>query len=280
MEGDSVTLHTDLTEIQNDDTILWMCGPKGFIYFPEAVGETDGVKSVSVMEGDPVTLHTDTEIHTDDLIVWRFGDKGILLAKIDVETKETSLNDADERFKDRLLLDDSGNLTITDIRTIHSGLYKLKISSRRRTKYKAIFVPVTGGYIKSFSVLIIMHCVNSLDDQKLTYEEFRDRLSPDHQTGSVTIRNMGTTDSGHSIFISVTFPFEIVAQKMLFQIFCLCQKENGQIKTVSQLTKREKNLKRRQWRINKRNQRAKHKVLHASNQSVATQTHHHYPHLN
>ncbi len=28
MEGDSVTLHTDLTEIQNDDTILWLFGPK------------------------------------------------------------------------------------------------------------------------------------------------------------------------------------------------------------------------------------------------------------
>ncbi len=28
MEGDSVTLHTDLTEIQNDDTILWSFGLK------------------------------------------------------------------------------------------------------------------------------------------------------------------------------------------------------------------------------------------------------------
>ncbi len=31
MEGDSVTLHTDLTEIQNDDTILWMFGFKGLV---------------------------------------------------------------------------------------------------------------------------------------------------------------------------------------------------------------------------------------------------------
>ncbi len=31
MEGDSVTLHTDLTEIQNDDTILWMFGLKGLV---------------------------------------------------------------------------------------------------------------------------------------------------------------------------------------------------------------------------------------------------------
>jgi len=28
MEGDSVTLHTNLSEILNDDTILWLFGPK------------------------------------------------------------------------------------------------------------------------------------------------------------------------------------------------------------------------------------------------------------
>ncbi len=50
------------------------------------------------------------------------------------------------------------------------------------------------------------------------------------------------------------------------------RKENGQIKSVSQLTKRGENLKRRQWRINKRNQRANQKVLHVSNQFVATNT--------
>ncbi len=28
MEGDSVTLHTNLSDLLNDDTILWMFGPK------------------------------------------------------------------------------------------------------------------------------------------------------------------------------------------------------------------------------------------------------------
>ncbi|XP_073699628.1 uncharacterized protein [Garra rufa] len=197
MEGDSVTLHTNLTEIQNDDTILWMFGPKGFVisqitrkndftsFFVtdeaefrgrlqldqktgsltirntrikhsgqykltisrvqtttkifsvtvfEAVGETDGVKTVSVTEGDSVTLLTDTEIHTDDLILWRFGDKGILLAKIDVETKETSLNDADERFKDQLKLDQTGSLTIKNSRTEHAGLYEVQIKGHESSQ--------------------------------------------------------------------------------------------------------------------------------------------------
>ncbi|XP_059426039.1 uncharacterized protein LOC132160296 [Carassius carassius] len=192
-EGDAVTLHSDLSEILNDDTIIWMFGPKDtFIYqirrkddltsfmvtdderfkgrlqvdqktgsltirntrkrhsgqykltisreiitikifnvtVLAVVGETDGVKSVSlsVMKGDPVTLRADSEIHQDALMLWRFGDKGNLLAKIDIETNESSLNDADEGFKDRLQLNDrTGSLTIKNTRTTDSGLYELQI---------------------------------------------------------------------------------------------------------------------------------------------------------
>ncbi|XP_077081702.1 uncharacterized protein LOC143735430 [Siphateles boraxobius] len=192
MEGDYVTLHTNLSEILNDDMVLWMFGPKkSFIsqitrkgdltpvYFTDdvrfsgrlqmdqktgsltikntrikhsgqykltiarektttkifnvtvngVVGELDGLKltSVSVTEGESVTLHTDAEMHKDALMLWRFGDKGILLAKIDVETKETSLNDADERFRDRLKLDQTGSLSITNTRITDTGLYQLQI---------------------------------------------------------------------------------------------------------------------------------------------------------
>ncbi|CAM4659276.1 unnamed protein product [Leuciscus chuanchicus] len=192
MEGDSVTLHTNLTEILKDDTILWLFGPKDSllsqitrmvdltpVFFTDdarfrgrlqvdqktgsltirntrithsgqykltisskktttkifnvtvsgVVGEIDGLKlmSVSVTEGESVTLHTDAEMHKDALMLWRFGDKGILLAKIDVETKETSLNDADERFRGRLKLDQTGSLTITNTRTTDTGLYELQI---------------------------------------------------------------------------------------------------------------------------------------------------------
>ncbi|XP_026107638.1 uncharacterized protein LOC113079609 [Carassius auratus] len=192
-EGDAVTLYSDLSEILNDDTIMWMFGPKDtFIYqirrkddltsfmvtdderfrgrlqvdqktgsltirntrkrhseqykltssreiitikifnvtVLAVVGKTDGVKSVSlsVMKGDPVTLRADSEIHQDALMLWRFGDKGILLAKIDIETNESLLNDADEGFKDRLQLNDrTGSLTIKNTRTTDSGLYELQI---------------------------------------------------------------------------------------------------------------------------------------------------------
>ncbi|XDV23391.1 hypothetical protein PO909_027978 [Leuciscus waleckii] len=90
--------------------------------------------SVSVTEGESVTLHTDAEMHKDALMLWRFGDKGILLAKIDVETKETSLNDADERFRGRLKLDQTGSLTITNTRTTDTGLYELQIRGRESSQ--------------------------------------------------------------------------------------------------------------------------------------------------
>ncbi|XP_056304207.1 uncharacterized protein si:dkey-182g1.3 [Danio aesculapii] len=195
MEGDSVTLQTNLTEILNTDTLLWAFGAKEIavsqitrkddltsIYITEderfndrvlvdqktgsitirnirikhfgkykltisrektttktfrvtvfaVVRETDGVKSLSVMEGDSVSLQKDsTELQKGDLIVWRFGDKGLLLAKLDVETNETSLNADDERFRDRLKLDyQTGSLTIRNARTEHTGLYEIQIRGR------------------------------------------------------------------------------------------------------------------------------------------------------
>ncbi|KTF95112.1 hypothetical protein cypCar_00048247 [Cyprinus carpio] len=199
IEGDPVTLNTDLTQILNDHTIVWKFGPEGslishitrdndftsfFVTDDErfrgrlqvdqitgsltirntrirlsgqyqltisrggtrpaykifnvtvqrVISGTDGVKlqSVSVMKGESVTLNPDKSlIHGDDLMLWVFGDKGILLAKLDVETKEVSLYDAEERFRGRLQLDhQTGSLTITNIRTTDSGLYQLQIRGR------------------------------------------------------------------------------------------------------------------------------------------------------
>ncbi|XP_058601296.1 uncharacterized protein LOC131520821 isoform X2 [Onychostoma macrolepis] len=217
MEGDSVILRTNLSEILNDDTILWAFGPKesvisqitrkndftslfvtddvrfadrlqvdqktgsltirntrnkhsGQYYLTISrekttsrifhvdvfgvVGETDGVKSVSVIEGEPVILKKDaTELLKDDLIVWRFGDKGILLAKIDVETNKRSLNDADERFRNRLQLDQTGSLTITNARTEHTGLYEVQI--RSRVSSQQFLVTVSADLGRSSAVIVV-----------------------------------------------------------------------------------------------------------------------------
>uniref|UniRef100_A0A671R1A5 Immunoglobulin domain-containing protein n=1 Tax=Sinocyclocheilus anshuiensis TaxID=1608454 RepID=A0A671R1A5_9TELE len=99
-------------------------------------------ESVSVMEGDSVTLHTDlTKIHKHDDILWYFGPKMdlFLIAKIYREKQIV-----DGRFRDRLKLDhQTGSLTITNITTQHTGLYEVKIGGARRST-KTFSVSVYG----------------------------------------------------------------------------------------------------------------------------------------
>ncbi|XP_073717722.1 uncharacterized protein [Misgurnus anguillicaudatus] len=98
----------------------------------------DEVKSVSVIEGGSVTLYTDiTETHREDLIEWRFGDQQDLIARINKEANAVSIYDdvLNGRFRHRLQLNDqTGDLTITNITTQHTGLYTLDIFSRETTK--------------------------------------------------------------------------------------------------------------------------------------------------
>ncbi|XDV24097.1 hypothetical protein PO909_028362, partial [Leuciscus waleckii] len=98
---------------------------------------TDAVKSVSVMEGDSVTLNTGvTEMMDDDLILWRFGNENTLIVKINVQDDSMTVYDdvLDGRFRDRLKLDDqTGSLTITNTRTEHAGVYQLQTNSVRKS---------------------------------------------------------------------------------------------------------------------------------------------------
>ncbi|XP_026119981.1 hepatocyte cell adhesion molecule-like [Carassius auratus] len=106
----------------------------------------DELKSVSVMEGDSVILHThDTDIQKDDLIMWKFGQNNFLIAQINRKNNKSSVYDdiAGERFKDRLELDQTGSLTITNTRTTDSGLYKVT-SSRSETLFNIFNLTVYG----------------------------------------------------------------------------------------------------------------------------------------
>ncbi len=92
-------------------------------------GDTDTVKSVSVLEGDSVTLKIIvTETQTGDEIDWKFGTNRNLIARI--KGKTSNIYDGpDGRFRDRLKLDhQTGSLIITNIRTTDSGLYEAEIS--------------------------------------------------------------------------------------------------------------------------------------------------------
>ncbi|XP_059426060.1 SLAM family member 9-like [Carassius carassius] len=88
-------------------------------------------ETVSVMEGDSVTLYTDvTEIHEDDEIVWKYGAENTLIAEINKAAGVYSTSDVpDERFRDRLKLDrQTGSLIITNITTQHTGDYEVQMS--------------------------------------------------------------------------------------------------------------------------------------------------------
>ncbi|XP_048037646.1 uncharacterized protein LOC125262826 isoform X1 [Megalobrama amblycephala] len=116
-----------------------------FVFFSlclwHLVDVTDEMKTISVMEGDSVTLNTDvTEVQKYMLIQWMFGSTRI--AEINRLTQSNSMYE-DERFKDRLMLDQTGSLTITNTRTTDSGLYRVTVISKE-TSYMSFNVKVYG----------------------------------------------------------------------------------------------------------------------------------------
>ncbi|XP_043078608.1 uncharacterized protein LOC122327362 [Puntigrus tetrazona] len=91
-------------------------------------------ESVSVMEGDSVTLHTSLpEVERGHVIDWRFGPNNILIARVNkaANTANVYSDVIDGRFAHRLYINQQiGDLVITNIRTEHSGLYKLSIHGK------------------------------------------------------------------------------------------------------------------------------------------------------
>ncbi|XP_056615255.1 uncharacterized protein LOC130430241 [Triplophysa dalaica] len=98
--------------------------------------DADEVKSVSVMEGDSVTLHTNVVKQRDDKIAWSYGPNNTFVARMNGVASSNMLSD-DERFIGRLKMNNqTGDLIITHITSQHSGLYKLKISINKKNSNK------------------------------------------------------------------------------------------------------------------------------------------------
>ncbi|XP_073700475.1 natural killer cell receptor 2B4-like [Garra rufa] len=117
-----------------------------FLLVMEGVfGDADIMKSVSVTEGDSVTLNTGvTEVQRDDQILWMFGPKETRIAEL--YKQSIDMFSSNETFGDRLQLDSfTGSLTIRNIRTTDSGLYKRQIRSNR------------GNSDKTFNVTVYAH---------------------------------------------------------------------------------------------------------------------------
>ncbi|XP_042604941.1 uncharacterized protein LOC122141486 [Cyprinus carpio] len=157
----------------------------------------DAVKSVSVMEGDSVTLESDiTKIY--DEIQFEYDDS--IIAKISRAAQNFSTSDVpDERFRERLKLDDqTGSLTITNITTQHTGVYHLHIFNSRHTVHKSFVVNVcnTGVTdIQKYGQLLwkfggndtLVSKINGTHPVFSTHERFKDRILY-HENGSLTIK--------------------------------------------------------------------------------------------
>ncbi|XP_039538576.1 uncharacterized protein LOC120486555 [Pimephales promelas] len=188
--------------------------------------------SVSVMEGDSVTLNTGVEIKHED-IKWYFNDICIAQKNSGDQNKskictDDQYEDTDERFRDRLKLDhQTGSLTITHTTNTDSGVYKLLIISSSDNE-KTFIVTVHGvdtdgvSVMEGDSVTLYTGVQTNQQDRIRWYydntriaqinrdqskictdvqcnkdtERFRDRLKLDHQTGSLTIMNITNTHSG------------------------------------------------------------------------------------
>ncbi|XP_052445413.1 carcinoembryonic antigen-related cell adhesion molecule 3-like [Carassius gibelio] len=193
---------------------------------------TDGV-SVSVNEGESVTLYTDVTTVQQEKISWYFND--IKLAEITGgQSKICTDVQCDGRFRNRLILDrKNGSLTIKDPRHTDSGVYKLKITKNSRDLEKIFIVTVHGFFstdtegesaiVMERDSVTLRTNVKTDQKEKIRWyyydtriaqitgdlsktctdvecnegnERFRDRLKLDHQTGSLTITNTREVDSG------------------------------------------------------------------------------------
>uniref|UniRef100_A0A671R0U7 Immunoglobulin domain-containing protein n=1 Tax=Sinocyclocheilus anshuiensis TaxID=1608454 RepID=A0A671R0U7_9TELE len=192
---------------------------KSFSVNVTGYADAEKVSVVSVMEGDSVTLYSDVETNQQEEIRWYFHDIRIAQTTGDLcfICTDVQCKYSDERFRDRLTLDhQTGSLTIMNIRTTDSGLYNNQVISgsslnelKRKSAKEGESVTLYTGMIKNPNDLMMWYFNDTriaeiigepskicTDDQ--CKERFRDRLKLklDHQTGSLTIMNINTTDSG------------------------------------------------------------------------------------
>ncbi|XP_026108931.1 uncharacterized protein LOC113081107 [Carassius auratus] len=181
-----------------------------------SAAERDKMKRKSVKEGESVTLDTHVIKNPHNSIKWYFN--VIRIAEI---TGDQSKIGTDERFRDRLKLDhQTGSLTIMNIRTTDSGLYKLQIRSSRFTIIRNFSVSAASVVsVRTRDTLTLHTGVKTNQQEKIRWyfndiliaentgnlrkictnvrckERFKDRLKL-KDFGSLSIMNIRTEDAG------------------------------------------------------------------------------------
>ncbi|XP_043079788.1 uncharacterized protein LOC122328146 [Puntigrus tetrazona] len=119
----------------------------------------EGVRSVSVLEGDSVTLNSGLTELNDDRVHWWFINETIFIAEHNVPEGRFNVYDdvLDGRFRGRLKLDyPTGSLTITNTTPEHTGCFELEINTYSRPPlclvvYAHLSVPVISRNCSSSS---------------------------------------------------------------------------------------------------------------------------------
>ncbi|XP_056303728.1 uncharacterized protein LOC130215894 isoform X1 [Danio aesculapii] len=213
---------------------------KKFIFTVQGpLGADTSESSVSVMEGDSVTLCTGVQTNQNNRLNWYFN-KGRIAEIIGYRHKICTDNTCPQRFRDRLKLDSQiGSLTIMKVSTADSGLYTLLHRGREKNfrlvildnsseelenlKQKSVpegesitldtpIKTTPNDVLKWYFGKILLAEITG--DQSRICEDvefkdgeegFSDRLKANHSSGSLTIMNSRKADSGeYTLLINST----------------------------------------------------------------------------